>query len=141
MQIFSLSGQIFGKKGQNQIFSCLPWCFLGILGDNKVQKPNIFLKRGCKVGAGCGSACLPFGVSTGCMWCMLRGASGVLRCVFRPFVPAFCLLCCIPFPALPFKYALFRILRRFSEGFGAFVWVCVAWALCVACVAFVRVNS
>ena len=34
-------------------------------GDRKRQKPNIFLKRGRKVGAGCGSACLTFGVSTG----------------------------------------------------------------------------
>ena len=53
------------KKGQKWNFS---WLFLSTprnFGDNERQKPNIFLKRGFKVGAGCGSACLPFGVSTG----------------------------------------------------------------------------
>ena len=47
----------------------------------------------------------------------------------------------LSFPALPFKYALFRVLRGFLAGFGAFVGVCVAWVLCVDCVAFVRVYS
>ena len=36
---------------------------------------------------------------------------------------------------------LFRILRAFLEGFMGFVWVCVVLALCLACVAFVRVWS
>ena len=49
-QIFRQSGQIFGKKGQNLIFICLPWCFLGKIGDRKGQNINIFLK----VGAGGG---------------------------------------------------------------------------------------
>ena len=44
---------------------CMLLSNLGDFGDNKRQKPNIFLKRGRKVGAGCGSACLPFSVSTG----------------------------------------------------------------------------
>ena len=39
--------------------------YLGIFGDRKGQKPNIFLKCGCKVGAGCGAGGLPFGVSAG----------------------------------------------------------------------------
>lgn len=43
----------------------MPWCFLGNFGDNKRQNLNIFLECGRKVGAGCGSACLPFIVSTG----------------------------------------------------------------------------
>ena len=36
---------------------------------------------------------------------------------------------------------LFGVLRGFLEGFMGFVWVCVGWVLCVACVAFVRVWS
>lgn len=54
-----------GKKGQNLIFICSFLSYLGIFGDRNSQKPNIFLKSGCKVGTGCGSACLPFGVSAG----------------------------------------------------------------------------
>ena len=75
-----------GKKWQKLDFICLPWCFLGIFGDNDRQKPNIFLKCGCKVGAGCGSACLPFGVSTGDRVAgLLPDALPSCR-VFRPFV-------------------------------------------------------
>lgn len=37
------------------------WCFLGILGDNKGQNTNIFLK----VGAGLGLVVCLFGVPTG----------------------------------------------------------------------------
>lgn len=35
--IFSLSGQIFSKKGKNKLFFGGAWCFLGILGDQKGQ--------------------------------------------------------------------------------------------------------
>ena len=54
-----------GKTGQKLIFICSVLSHPRKIGDNKRQKTNIFLKRGCKVCAGCGSACLPFGVSTG----------------------------------------------------------------------------
>ena len=37
--------------------------------------------------------------------------------------------------------ALFRVFRGFLGGFMGFVWVCVGWVVCVACVAFVRVWS
>ena len=37
--------------------------------------------------------------------------------------------------------ALFSVLKVFLEGLGCFVWVCIGRVLCVACVAFVRVNS
>ena len=60
--------------------------------------------------------------------------------VFRPFCPCLC-----PFPALLAvslaNMALFRVLRAFLARFGVFVGVCVAWVLCAACVAFVRVWS
>ena len=69
------------------------------------------------------------------------GASGVLRCVFRPFIPAFRPLSCFALGALPLKYAFIRILRAFLEGFPCRMWVCIAWVLCVACGAFVRVWS
>lgn len=42
------------------------------------------------------------------------------------------LLC---FPAIPAKYALFRILRAFLARFVVVVWVCVVLVVCVACVA------
>ena len=45
-------------------------------------------------------------------------------------------LCCFCFPAMPAKYALFRVLGAFLAGFGALVWVCVALVLCVDCGAF-----
>ena len=53
------------KQGKSKhLFGAL-WCFLGIFGDRKRQNTKIFLKCGCKVGAGGGSACLPSGVSAG----------------------------------------------------------------------------
>ena len=43
--------------------------------------------------------------------------------------------------ALLANVALFRVLRGFLDGFGGFVWVCLAWVLCVDCGAFyVRVR-
>ena len=56
-------------------------------------------------------------------------------------LPAFCPLYCFACGALHLNMALFRVLRGFLARFGAFVGVCVAWVLCVACVAFVRVYS
>ena len=64
-----------GKKGQNLIFSCLLLSHLGNFGDNKGQKPNIFLKCGEGERLKICPDCLPFGVPT---WCRLAGlqASG-----------------------------------------------------------------
>ena len=56
-------------------------------------------------------------------------------------VPSFYSLSRFALGAFPMNMALFRVLRAFLEGFGAFVWVCVVLVLCVACVAFVRVWS
>lgn len=56
-------------------------------------------------------------------------------------IPAFCPLSCFALVVLLANMALFRILRGFLEGFMGFVWVCLAWVLCVACGAFyVRVK-
>ena len=56
-------------------------------------------------------------------------------------VPSFCPLSRSSLVALLANMPLFRVLRGFLAGFGAFVWVCVVLVLCVACVAFVCVNS
>ena len=68
-------------------------------------------------------------------------ASGVLRCVFRPFIPAFCPLACFALGALLANMALFRILRAFLAGFPCWMWVCIVRVPCMACGAFVCVNS
>ena len=56
-------------------------------------------------------------------------------------VPSFCPLCCFALVASLANMALFRVLRAFPAGFGVLVWVCIGWGLCVACGAFVCVNS
>ena len=64
-QIFRQSGQIFSKKRQKLYFL---WCVLVFsrdFGRPKGAKSKHIFESGCKVGAGCGSACLTFGVSTG----------------------------------------------------------------------------
>mgnify|MGYP003550849453 CR=1 FL=1 len=60
---------------------------------------------------------------------------------FRGVFPAFWSLSCFALVVVLANMALFRVLRAFLARFMGFVWVCVAWALCVACVAFVRVWS
>lgn len=54
---------------------------------------------------------------------------------FRGVLPAFCPLCGFACGTLCLNMALFRILRAFLARFMGFVWVCMAWVLCVACVA------
>ena len=56
-------------------------------------------------------------------------------------IPAFRPLSCFALGSLALNVALFRVLRAFFGGFGRFVWVYVACVLCVACGAFVCVNS
>ena len=79
-------------------------------------------------------------LSLGRWWCPLvqavqgAGASGVQRCVFRPFIPAFCPLSCLAPAALCLNMPLFRILRGFLAWFGV-----VGLVVCVACMVFVRV--
>ena len=135
-RIFRQSGQIFGKKGQKLTFICLPWCFLGKIGDRKRQKPNIFLKCGC---SRCGAGGRLLGLLS---WRPLVQAcrlSGLVLC-FRGVSPPF-----VRFPALPFggllaNMPLFRILRRFIWVYRLLVWVCSFWVICVACGAFVCVR-
>ena len=55
------------------------------------------------------------------------GSAGSLSVCVPSLCPAFCPLCCIYSPAIVPKYALFRILRRFSGCFGVGVWVCSFW--------------
>lgn len=142
-QIFRQSGQIFSKKGQKLDFICSLWCFLGILGDNNGQNLNIFLKsrkegRVSRWSAACLLAC-PLGAggqgfeASGPAGCWRWSSGGV----FRPFCPLSRFAC----GALLANMALFRILGRFLAGFSCSVWVCLAWVLCVACVAFVCVYS
>ena len=97
-----------GEIGQKLIFICSVLSNLGDLRDRKGQKPNIFLKCGCKVGAGCGSACLHFGVSTG------AGGQAFGGCPLLSWrVPSFCPFLCLALGALLANMALFRILRGF----------------------------
>ena len=72
---------------------------------------------------------------------MASGPACCLALVLWSCVPSFCPLSRFVFGALLANMALFRVLRAFLDGFGRFVWVCVACVLCVACVAFVRVWS
>ena len=52
--------------------------------------------------------------------------------VFRGLYP----ICRFALVALPLKYALFRILRRFIWVYRLLVWVCSFLVLCVACGGF-----
>ena len=98
----------------------------------------------CKVGAGCGSARLPFIVST-CV--SVQGCSCYFADVSKigqdsAGCSAFYPLCCFALVALLANMALFRVLRAFLAGFGAFVWVCVvlvfAWLVWLLCACGVR---
>ena len=107
-----------------------------------MQKPKIFLKVGA--GGGLVVLCLP------AFWrvhlvqvvrlSMLQDLPE-LALVLWSCVPSFCPLSRFACGVLRLNMALFCVLRAFLGGFGVFVWVCVAWVLCVACGAFVRVWS
>ena len=56
-------------------------------------------------------------------------------------VPSFCSSYRFASGAALANVALFRVFRAFLAGFERFVWVYVACVLCVACGAFVCVNS
>ena len=145
--IFRQSGQIFSKKGQKLDFICSLWCFLGKIGDRKGRNTNIFLKS--RKGNRCGGGRLPafhrvhlwqVVVSIGCRWSGFRARPLLWWCV-PSLCPAFCPLCCLMLVVSLANMALFRILRAFLARFGAFVWVCGGLGFCVACGAFVCVNS
>ena len=84
-----------------------------------------------------GSACLPFGVSTGGRCAGFRGYFADVSKIGQDTAgcSAFYPLCCFALVALLANVALFRVLKAFLEGFMGFVWVCVAWVLCLDCVA------
>ena len=86
-------------------------------------------------------------LSLGLWWCPLvqafeaSGPAGTLALVLWSGVPSFCPLSRFVLGALALKYAFIRVLRAFLAWFVVFVWVCVVLVLCVACGAFVCVNS
>ena len=69
-------------------------------------------------------SCAPFVVcfivSTWCRWCAPAPSLWVCSVPLPCLLPSF-LLC---FTALPFKYALFRVLRAFLARFGVRMYVC-----------------
>lgn len=97
--------------------------YLGKIGDRKRQKPKIFLKCGCKVGAGCGSACLPFGVSA-CVGVQALDAI-LLTLAKMDGIPSFCPLSRFALGALIANVALFRVLRGFLGGFIGQMYICM----------------
>ena len=89
-------------------------------------------------------------LSLGRWWCPLEagdrgfegsGPAGRLALVLCRVFRCFCPLSRFALGALLANMPLFRVLRAFLARFGVVVWVCLAWVLCVACGAFVRVNS
>ena len=137
------SASIKAKTGQKLIFICSVLSHPRIFGDNKRQKPKIFLKCGRKVGAwdafpACLSSCPLMAGGRGCS-CYFADVSKIGQ--DNAGYSAFCPLYCFVFGWLLADMPLFSVLRGFLEGFGGFVWVCVALVLCVACVAFVCVWS
>ena len=89
------------------------------------------------------SACLPFGVSTGCRWsgnsCYFADVSKIGQDTAG--CSAFCPFSRFALGVLSLNMALFRVFRVFLAGFGRFVWVYIACVLCLACVAFVCVSG
>ena len=116
-----------GKTGQKWIFL---WSFLSTprnFGDNKRQKPNIFLKVGRKTAGDVQTLRLPSSCPLGAG---LQDFEGFrtwrrLALVIWSCVPAFCRLYCVSLGALLANMALFRVLRGFLEGFMCFVCVCM----------------
>ena len=124
------------KRGKSEFFFGGRLCFLGKIGDSNGQKPNIFLKCGCKW---C-MLCRLFGVSTG------AGFRGCRTCQNVGFV----LLSCVPLflSALSLCYwcvackygSISRFYGVFSEVWGCCVGLCGSGAL-RGLWGFVRVNS
>ena len=141
--IFSLSGQIFGKKGQKLDFIWCALVFSRCFARPKGAKSKyIFESEGKKTG-GDVVACLPFGVPTGCRWsgnsCYFADVSKIGQ--DSAGCSAFCPLSRFAFGALACRYAFVSRFKRFSAGFGVLVWVCIVRVLCVACGAFVCVSG
>lgn len=93
---------------------------------------NIFLKCGCKVGAGCGSACLPFGVSTGPRIQDLSGIQDMPEVCSAPLVVRSLLLSALSLCAcrVACKYAfIWHFKGVFSVVYGFGVGLCCFGAL------------
>ena len=104
-----------------------------------MQNTNIFLKS--KKEDRCGGGRLPaFHRVHRLQVVQGAGPPVVFRGVFRPFALPFVPSAGFACGRLLANMALFRVLGAFLGGFSCSVWVCLAWVLCVACVAFVRVR-
>ena len=110
--------RIRAKSGKSKhLFSCV--CVFSGISETKKGKSEIYFGFG-----GCRASVVAlFGavvVSTGCRWCAPAPSLWVCSVPFYPPLPSFPL----SFPALPFKYALFSVLRAFLEGFMVRMYVC-----------------
>ena len=127
---------IRAKRGQNQIFICSFLSNLGKIGDNNVQKPNIFLKCGVLYVCRLSLSWWCFIVSTRCRWCRggrgfeASGPAGVLALVLLSCVPLLlsalllCLWCVV------FEYgSISRSKGVFSDVWGCCVGLCGLRAL------------
>ena len=65
----------------------------------------------------------------------------MLALVLWSCIPSFCPLSRSSLGALLANVVLFRVFGAFQRVLWGFVWVCVVLVICVACGAFVRVNS
>ena len=100
------------KRGKSYILFGALWCFLGVLRDRKGRNLRYILVLGV--------AGLPLRLSLwgggGVHWAQVvqcAGASGGLLWCVPSLSSCLLSLCCFCFPAIPAKYALFRILRGF----------------------------
>ena len=75
-------------------------------------------------------------------WAAGRGFLAILLMLAKmDKIPPFGRFLALPLLCWLANMALFRVLRGFIWVYRLFAWVCIAWVLCVACGAFVRVNS
>ena len=116
-----------GQKGSkvNKFLVCFG-VFSG-KSETKNGKSEIYFGFGAFVVLLSSSFVVAVVVSTECRWWCPPSAGGrllwlvLLSCRVPRLLPAFLL----SFTALPFKYALFRVLRAFLAGFGVQVYICM----------------
>lgn len=141
---FQTIGANFQQKGAKVRFYLV--CFGVFSGKSETENgknKDIFYFRGFR-----GAAFILFCGGGGRVhWVQVvlgAGASGPARCwrwSSGGALPAVWSLSRFALVGLLANMALFRILGAFLAGFICLVWVCIALVLCVACMAFVCVNS
>ena len=106
---------IRAKTGKNEFLFGAVWCFLGILGDKKVQNLNIFLK--------CGEGERLERWSAACLLACPLGAGGAgCSCYFadvskngqNPLLPS---LCCFCLWCITLEYGSIWLLKGVFSGF------------------------